>query len=284
MSINIKLLTADELLEIDKQNQNKDQNINNNKLDKQKSIYITDTLLDIWFDDERKIEITNYSLEYLRHLREKISNESARIMRDMYIPFKTKFQQAQEIINDQIINLVLPYYKNEKYGKVICNDNEYINGYQLYNYTGDLFDLESYTILLNAMNNPAPKLSLEEFEDKAELCSDWAKMDEHGESFGGYWNYPEGSYEKQHAWTLTLDHNVKKLWELPYHTDFLILAINYGCNIRQESVRYINFYAVWIQRKTEQLRNIIYKTISKRLLNNNIELLDVLNYIVRYIH
>lgn len=78
-------------------------------------------------------------------------------------------------------------------------ENEIVNDYkmiytskireQIFNYYYFL-DLEK---LYNTPNTLTEKEFMEKYDDLA--CSVWSKMDKHGECFGGYWKYPDGSYE-----------------------------------------------------------------------------------------
>lgn len=97
---------------------------------------------------------------------------------------------------------------------------------------------------------------LEQYEDKA--CSDWSKMDEHGTSYGGFWWFPEGSYEYENAYKLSREKSGLCLWSLPYPKRFLLETIDIGCLNRMESVRYSNFVCEWMKRKIEQM-NIYQK-------------------------
>ena len=87
---------------------------------------------------------------------------------------------------------------------------------------------------------------VEGFEKEA--CSDWNKMDEHGECFGGVWQ-SENEFERANAFELSRINNMNKLWALPYPKPFLLFTVRIGCTVRQESVRDSNHFAVWLQRK-----------------------------------
>ena len=96
-------------------------------------------------------------------------------------------------------------------------------------------------------------MSDEEFIARSDCCSDWYKQDRHGNCFGGFWEYPEGSYQHENARQLSYDDNMKGLLELPYPREFILETIHIGCNNRQESVRYSNFLCEWMERKIKQL-------------------------------
>lgn len=105
---------------------------------------------------------------------------------------------------------------------------EYTRGYRLYT-------LERFTELLEKI-----------------ACTDWYKMDYKGDPFGGFYSYPEDSYEYENAWTLSFQDNCRRLWQLPYPHDLILKTVEMGCNNRQESVVYSNSLCEWIYRKLGQ--------------------------------
>lgn len=131
--------------------------------------------------------------------------------------------------------------KTTKYKKDICD--------QLKPYT----NLDIAKMITEYTDND---ISDEEFMEwiEAECCSDWAKQDQHGECYGGYWEYPEGSYEKEHAWELSKKKNFECLCDLPYPREAIKYTIELGCENRQESVRYSNFLCEWTKRKMEYMK------------------------------
>ena len=80
-------------------------------------------------------------------------------------------------------------------------------------------------------------------------CTDWNKIDEYGNSYGGYWTYPKGSYEGDNAFFLTRQKNCQKLYQLPYSKSFLLHTIVIGCRNRMESVRYSNHLCEMFKKK-----------------------------------
>ena len=72
------------------------------------------------------------------------------------------------------------------------------------------------------------------------LCTDWNKMDESGEAYGGYWQYPEYSYERMNAYELSREFNILALIGLPYPRLLIKWSIDVGCSNGHESVRYSN--------------------------------------------
>jgi hypothetical protein len=139
--------------------------------------------------------------------------------------------------------------------ELCMNDSEIVNGYALYNVKGE-------QIMNRCLYEECIKLwksnkiyTQEEFMDLYDetACTDWAKQDEHGESYCGYWKYPDGSPEKLDAWNLTRTANGTALWNLPYPKEVIFKTIELGCSNRRESVRYSNFLCEWLKRKLEQM-------------------------------
>lgn len=104
----------------------------------------------------------------------------------------------------------------------------------------------------------------EEFLNKYEntACTDWAKMDEHGNDFAGYWKYPDGSNEKENAWRLTYEANCKELYKLVTERNFfpncIFLIIEHLCNFRCESVKQVKeFYEFFIEYVIEPNKDFI---------------------------
>lgn len=143
-----------------------------------------------------------------------------------------------------------------KYSLELCmNESEVINGYKLYNVNGEpIMNRCLYEECIALWKNNK-QYTQEEFTDlyDSTACTDWAKMNDHGESFGGYWKYPDGSPEKLDAWNLTRTANGIALWNLPYPKEFVLMTIKLGCGNRRESVRYSNFLCEWLKRKLEQM-------------------------------
>jgi len=135
--------------------------------------------------------------------------------------------------------------------KLIIEDEE-INGYKLWNIDGqNVLDFEDFKEICELWEQP--DITEEEFREGLDknLCSDWAKQDRHGECFGGFWAYPEGSDEKINAYTLSRQDNIEGLCELPYPRNIIIKTCEWGCNSRMESVAYSNFLCEWIKRKKD---------------------------------
>lgn len=143
-----------------------------------------------------------------------------------------------------------------KYSLKMCmSEDEVINGYALYNVKEkSIMNRYVYEELITLWKTNKI-YAKDEFTDVYDnlACSDWAKQDEHGNSFGGYWNYPNGSFEKLNAWNLTRNANGVALWKLPYPKEVVLKTIALGCNNRMECVRYSNFLCEWLKRKLEQM-------------------------------
>lgn len=134
--------------------------------------------------------------------------------------------------------------------------DEVVNGYHLYDLkqgeaimTYRLF--KHLTTLFNQVEEPGMNLhSFLKMYGEA-VCSDWGKMDECGNCFGGFYDYPEGSMERDNAFNLTYNRNGRALFKLPFNKRFLIETIHMGCSTRKECVRYSNFIGEWIRRKQD---------------------------------
>jgi hypothetical protein len=170
----------------------------------------------------------------------------------------------EERIMDRIEKITPELYKNTIVSMI---EKEEINGYKLMHFTGNFIDYSSFKIINDIWDckykytdkewikqeHPVPDLTEKEFMELYNkiTCTDWSKMDEHGECFGGFWQYPEGSLERENAFELTGNKNGRCLWKLPFPKYFLIKTIEIGCGNREESVRYSNHLGVWMSRKRE---------------------------------
>jgi hypothetical protein len=144
------------------------------------------------------------------------------------------------------------YAKRFYDAKLVITKSENVNGYKLYYTDQNIMDFEEFEELrqLYKKNENIPKEEFDEwFKDNA--CTDWCKMDRHGECFGGFWKFPEGTTEKKNAYTLSRKDNCGGLWELPYAKKLIQKTVEIGCGNRMESVRYSNFLCEWIKRMSE---------------------------------
>lgn len=155
---------------------------------------------------------------------------------------------------DAIEQMIRQHDPSPFYEKLETINTEIVNGYQMYN-GGEVFDKKTFDKLLIIWNNNK-QYTPEEFYDQYDslACSDWSKMDRHGECYGGFWKYPEDSYEKANAYDLSRKDNGLALYQLPYPKEIVLKTIKYGCNNRHESVRYSNFLCEWIKRKINQMK------------------------------
>ena len=87
-------------------------------------------------------------------------------------------------------------------------------------------------------------------------CTVWNTMDDHGCFSSGYWKYPEGSEERENAYTLQRQFNLKKLCLLPYPREAILYAIQLGCSSRYESVRSVVNLCEWYVRKKSLLKRV----------------------------
>jgi len=144
---------------------------------------------------------------------------------------------------------------------VNMSEGEYQNGFQLYPLSSDkpLMLQALYRQLLNLWNDKDQDQfnDFKTFADHCEdqMCSDWCKQDEHGNCFGGYWEFPEDSYERKHAFSLCQRKSIVELFVLPYPAKLIFETIEIGCSNRQESVRYTNLLCEWVCRKHDLLRS-----------------------------
>lgn len=148
---------------------------------------------------------------------------------------------------------------------VVMYYEEEVNGYHLWTIkdNGNIMSYEDFLTLRKKSDIYIPDEEFLQWLDD-NCCSDWAKQDRDGECYGGFWQYPEGSYEKENAYTLSREDNFKGLCELPYPRELIKETIKMGCSNRQESVRYSNFICEWIKRKAA----LMYKFPSLKTLSS----------------
>ena len=180
-----------------------------------------------------------------------LENEYSNLATTCVVYPPIRYMQEFYKLADDICKKYDPIYSSE----LCMNDSEIVNGYKLYNIKKKPFmnrnDYEDCIILWQSNKEYTQEQFMELYENTA--CADWAKQTDHGESFGGYWAYPDGSPEKLDAWNLTRTTNGVALWNLPYPKEFVLKTIEMGCCNRMECVRYSNFLCEWIKRKSEQM-------------------------------
>ncbi len=185
-------------------------------------------------------------LERLDDIEQKYVNKFCRGI--MYPPPRP-FKHHTEFVLEKFDAFVPEWYKIP----VQINKNEKINGYELYDKLDD--DIPwfryDYFLKLEKLFNEQNTMDEEEFYTKYDekVCTDWCKMDEHGECYGGFWKYPDGTEEKSNAWNLSREANGVALFRLPYSHALIFETISYGCNTRQECVRFSNFMCEYVKRK-----------------------------------
>lgn len=160
-----------------------------------------------------------------------------------------------------------------EYNQLIKFDVEEINGYKIptneFSVPYDVF-LEWKEIW-----NNNKEMTCEDFNEEfgRVACSDWAKMDKHGDCYGGYWKYPEDSYERENAYDLSYKENRQALYDLPYPKDFILHTVKIGCSNRQESVPYTNLLCEYMKRQIDRmnqpksLKDLCAKVIIKNKLD-----------------
>lgn len=137
---------------------------------------------------------------------------------------------------------------------IVMDHNEKVNGFFLHDIKEDVNNqmlFYSHFQELEILYNTPNTMTKEEFMDKyyGVACSDWSKQDECGECYGGFWKYPEDSYEYKNAWDLSRTANGEALYKLPYSHALIFETIELGCANRQESVRYSNSFCEYVKRK-----------------------------------
>lgn len=132
---------------------------------------------------------------------------------------------------------------------------EVVNGYHLIDSCSNICDFATFKQILGILKKgkKKPAMTWQEWQHRFNPCSDWNRMDVNGDLYKGYYSYPEGSHEKQHAWMLTFDTNRRALFDLPFPKQALLRILKIACASRAESVKHINFFCVWIQRKAERM-------------------------------
>jgi hypothetical protein len=155
---------------------------------------------------------------------------------------------------EYIFEKMYAIYFDEKNVKIVRAQDENVNGYQLYDYN------ENYDIndeLIDKYNDKTV-MSFDEFYEEFDniTCTEWAKIDDNGISFAGYWKYPKESYEYENAYHLTFEDNCKKVYELPYSHKLKLWATKYSCEFSyNESVRDTNYWCELVKRKIEKINN-----------------------------
>jgi hypothetical protein len=193
--------------------------------------------------------------EELIDMRNELLETEYEIMRARRIsvyPRPTYLKEYVDKVNEKLEEFIPEWYKTSK---IKMSTDEEINGYKLEDTTriDGLWFAYDYFLKLEKLYNEPNVITEDEFYEKydEQACSDWSKQDEHGECFGGFWKYPEGSHEKENAWYLSRKANGNALFKLPYSHSLIFETIEYGCGTRQESVAFSNFMCEYVKRMIE---------------------------------
>jgi hypothetical protein len=197
------------------------------------------------------IDFDSKDLKYYSNIRDSILEYRYELQRELRShiliwPSPCYFQQELDLIDNHIRGIIVP---EKFYSPLILDNTNEINGYTLYECDNIIMDWFSF-IELTKLYKSSKTYSKEEFFEKCSkiCCTDWCKMDRHGECFGGFW-----LTDKENAWKLSQQDNFQGLYELPFPHDLIFRTIDIGCGNRSESVRYSNFLCWWIESKMKQL-------------------------------
>jgi hypothetical protein len=239
------------------------------------SIQLTPTVNKLYLN---KFDLSNLNLEEILQLQKQCQNEKNEYGNKFMLDSKDKekFLCVDKYLNHHLELLENPYYF-KKQSFVQFQKNKKINGFDVHSFGAtveNIFNYRYFKELLLLMTTPDQMLNYNDWKKKmrASTCSDWNKQDEHGNSYGGYWEAPKESYEYKNAWDLTFKRNCQRMWNLPFSHAILLKTIEMGCKTRQESVRYSNFVCVWILKKlklTERVKQKMYNSIYAALDKHN---------------
>jgi hypothetical protein len=223
---------------------------------------IVRVVVDRFFREDRPL-LATYDETKLRELQRVLTEEMnqrslRRIEMMLFMPQQTCWEAALGEIDMLLQQRHAPHY-DQRCTDVECSAGEVVNGFELYpvNKGVNIFQWELYKELSDLADQEQPDARSESaFADamRSECCTDWHKQDIHGECYGGPWNAPEGSPERENAWELCMEQATAAMFRLPFSKDVLLRTIKIGCNNRLESVRYSNFLCVWIERKRAAMK------------------------------
>lgn len=213
-----------------------------------------------------------YKIDYIREGMDKLdtlSFKEAILLKDQLFDFQNYYIKNMRFMIeigpkplDKQIDEVNDHINKfcDKFNKeLIMYKAEEVNGYKLYNVNKNIISFDFYCELIEKWLNNKEYTFSEFFEIYDETaCSEWSKQDRHGKCYSGFWDYPEGTYERDNAYTLSRNDNCQGLYDLPYPKEVIIETIKMGCSNRMESVRYSNFICEWLKRKMEQINPKIY--------------------------
>jgi len=147
-------------------------------------------------------------------------------------------------LENRITDIENIHTNNTQNRVIITEPLPVVNGYKLYPCSiipyGKHEALEWAKMWNNVCRNEVDEMSYVDFTHECDkvMCSDWDKMDRFGESYAGYWKRED----KSNAGLLSRYTNIWYLYQLPYPKRLLLKSIEIACNIRCESVRYLNFF------------------------------------------
>lgn len=198
-----------------------------------------------WLKDLRK-EILD-----LREWYNQVNRVRFNINMDMGIYSRTPPPFSEDIRRvDDALEILIPEYSKD----VGIAKGDIIHGYKM-EWGSDRirFSYDDF-VLYRGLWKPS-HLSFEEFYNLYDrnTCTEWSKADRHGECYGGFWKYPEGSYERENAWTLSHEDNGKALWDLPYPRIIILTMLKVACAMRMDSVPDVVFFCEWLRRKIAQI-------------------------------
>lgn len=123
----------------------------------------------------------------------------------------------------------------------------------------DTFKIHKYNFLiLKKFMHSKKYSSFEQFKKKAEkmLCSEWSKMNEHGEYFVDFYKYPENTEEYKNAYTLTRSRNIQFLFDLPYSKHFILKVAKFLCRYGPENVEMVYNLCEWIKQMNDYILSL----------------------------
>lgn len=225
--------------------------IDQKKIDQKKEI--GDKVLEIM----NSIDYSNTNPDYYKSIINSIltcRNELERVL-EVHQPMWYYQEQVEQIYNHLRKNEIIP---STVAIPIVFTGEEIVNGYKLYPYNSNVFNYFSYVDLKKLAQDPKVYSKEEFFAHLEEICcTDWAKMDRHGESFGGeFWKT-----HHENAWSLTQQDNFQGLFELPFSHELIFKTIDIGCGNRRESVRYTNFVCHWVECKMKQEEESLSSTL-----------------------
>lgn len=163
-----------------------------------------------------------------------------------YFPLLNPFIDWENEVEEQMKKYHLWFYDN----MINFSEQQNVNGYKLYDVSRNIMCIDMFLHHVDLWQN-SEQMTKEEFEKEFydTICTEWYKMDRNGNSFGGFWSFPEDSPEKNDAWNLTVQDNMNAMFDLPYPKKFVLVTIKMGCNNRMECVRYSNMICEWYKQK-----------------------------------